>query len=70
MRRGPRLVLLLGGFLTLTAGSPGLRAPTSLAGGHVPPGFHDLMGFVTVVTTVAVGLLAGAALVPARGGQT
>ncbi|MER7910993.1 threonine/serine exporter family protein [Streptomyces sp. NPDC096068] len=64
--RPPRLVLLLGGFFTLTAGSLGLRALTSLAGGHVLHGFHDLMDFVTIVTTIAVGLIAGAALVPAR----
>ncbi|MER5960946.1 threonine/serine exporter family protein [Streptomyces sp. NPDC002057] len=64
--RPPRLVLFLGGFFTLTAGSLGLRALTSLAGGHVLHGFHDLMDFVTIVTTIAVGLLAGAALVPAR----
>ncbi|MFJ5827946.1 threonine/serine exporter ThrE family protein [Streptomyces sp. NPDC093089] len=65
--RPPRLVLLLGGFFTLTVGSLGLRALTSLAGGHVLHGFHDLMDFVTIVTTIAVGLLAGAALVPSRG---
>ncbi|MFB7355020.1 threonine/serine exporter family protein [Streptomyces gardneri] len=67
--RPPRLVLFLGGFFTLTVGSLGLRALTSLAGGHVLHGFHDLMDFVTIVTTIAVGLLAGAALVPARGLQ-
>ncbi|WP_052499683.1 threonine/serine exporter family protein [Streptomyces vietnamensis] len=65
--RPPRLVLFLGGFFTLTVGSLGLRALTSLAGGHVLHGFHDLMDFVTIVTTIAVGLLAGAALVPGRG---
>ncbi|WP_225801522.1 threonine/serine exporter family protein [Streptomyces sp. NK15101] len=65
--RPPRLVLFLGGFFTLTVGSLGLRAFTSLAGGHVLHGFRDLMDFVTIVTTIAVGLLAGAALVPARG---
>ncbi|MFC9702375.1 hypothetical protein ACFTWD_16895 [Streptomyces sp. NPDC056943] len=64
--RPPRLVLFLGGFFTLTVGSLGLRALTSLAGGHVLHGFHDLMDLVTIVTTIAVGLLAGAALVPAR----
>ncbi|MFJ5092858.1 threonine/serine exporter ThrE family protein [Streptomyces sp. NPDC088557] len=64
--RPPRLVLFLGGFFTLTAGSLGLRALTSLSGGHVLHGFHDLMDFVTVVMTIAVGLLAGAALVPSR----
>ncbi|MFE0771693.1 threonine/serine exporter family protein [Streptomyces sp. NPDC058861] len=64
--RPPRLVLFLGGFFTLTAGSLGLRALTSLAGGHVLHGFHDLMDFVTIVTTIAVGLIAGAALVPGR----
>ncbi|MFJ9430940.1 threonine/serine exporter ThrE family protein [Streptomyces sp. NPDC101490] len=64
--RPPRLVLFLGGFFTLTAGSLGLRALTSLSGGHVLHGFHDLMDFVTVVMTIAVGLLAGAALVPGR----
>ncbi|MFI2734898.1 threonine/serine exporter ThrE family protein [Streptomyces sp. NPDC018711] len=64
--RPPRLVLFLGGFFTLTVGSLGLRALTSLAGGHVLHGFHDLLDFLTVVTTIAVGLLAGAALVPAR----
>ncbi|WP_086830049.1 threonine/serine exporter family protein [Streptomyces sp. NRRL B-24572] len=68
--RPPRLVLFLGGFFTLTVGSLGLRALTSLAGGHVLHGFHDLMDFVTIVTTIAVGLLAGAALVPARGLRT
>ncbi|MEU6619418.1 threonine/serine exporter family protein [Streptomyces litmocidini] len=68
--RPPRLVLFLGGFFTLTVGSLGLRALTSLAGGHVLHGFHDLMDLVTIVTAIAVGLLAGAALVPARGDQT
>ncbi|MFF8380473.1 threonine/serine exporter ThrE family protein [Streptomyces sp. NPDC015661] len=67
--RPPRLVLFLGGFFTLTAGSLGLRALTSLAGGHVLHGFRDLMDFVTIVTTIAVGLLAGVALVPRRGHQ-
>ncbi|SED02767.1 threonine/serine exporter family protein [Streptomyces sp. TLI_105] len=67
--RPPRLVLFLGGFFTLTVGSLGLRALTSLVGGHILHGFHDLMDFVTIVTTIAVGLLAGAALVPARGDQ-
>ncbi|MFF0555627.1 threonine/serine exporter ThrE family protein [Streptomyces sp. NPDC004266] len=67
--RPPRLVLFLGGFFTLTVGSLGLRALTSLAGGHVLHGFHDLVDLVTIVTTIAVGLLAGAALVPARGDQ-
>ncbi|WP_261992500.1 threonine/serine exporter family protein, partial [Streptomyces sp. MS191] len=64
--RPPRLVLFLGGFFTLTVGSLGLRALTSLAGGHVLHGFHDLMDFLTIVTTIAVGLMAGAALLPAR----
>ncbi|MFF5283430.1 hypothetical protein [Streptomyces sp. NPDC013171] len=64
--RPPRLVLFLGGFFTLTVGSLGLRALTSLAGGHVLHGFRDLMDFVTIVTTIAVGLLVGAALVPGR----
>ncbi|MFC8455255.1 threonine/serine exporter family protein [Kitasatospora sp. NPDC057223] len=64
--RPPRLVLFLGGFFSLTVGSMGLRTLTSLAGGHVLHGFHDLMDFVTIVTTIAVGLLVGAALLPAR----
>ncbi len=64
--RPPRLVLFLGGFFTLTVGSMGLRALTSLAGGHVLHGFRDLMDFVAVVTTIAVGLLIGAALLPDR----
>ncbi|WP_426364728.1 hypothetical protein [Streptomyces sp. E-08] len=68
LRRWARGVgIVLGGFFTLTVGSLGLRALTSLAGGHVLHGFHDLMDFVTIVTTIAVGLLAGAALLPARG---
>ena len=64
--RPPRLLLFLGGFFTLTVGSMGLRALTSLAGGHVLHGFHDLMDFVTIVTTISVGLLVGATLLPAR----
>ncbi|MFJ3498166.1 threonine/serine exporter ThrE family protein [Streptomyces sp. NPDC086091] len=64
--RPPRLVLLLPGFFTLTVGSLGMRGLTTLAGGHVIDGFKDLMELVTIVTAIAVGMVAGAALARPR----
>ena len=61
-----RLVLLLPGFFTLTVGSLGMRGLTTLAGGHVIAGFTDLLKLVTIVTAIALGLMAGATLT-ARG---
>ncbi|WRZ91712.1 hypothetical protein OHB54_23120 [Streptomyces sp. NBC_01007] len=58
----PRLVLLLPGFFTLTVGSLGMRGLTTLAGGHVIEGFHDLLKLITIVTAIAVGLVFGATL--------
>ncbi|MFE7168357.1 hypothetical protein [Streptomyces sp. NPDC057616] len=60
--RPPRLILLLPGFLTLTVGSLGMGGLTTLAGGYVIEGFADLMKLVTIVTAIALGLVAGAAL--------
>ncbi len=62
----PRLILLLPGFFTLTVGSLGMRGLTDLAGGHPIAGFRDLTQLVTLVTTIAVGLLAGEVLAAAR----
>ncbi|MFJ8435767.1 threonine/serine exporter family protein [Kitasatospora sp. NPDC094019] len=65
----PRLLLLLPGFFTLTVGSLGMRGLTDLAGGHPIAGFRDLTQLVTLVTTIAVGLLAGEVLAAARRGE-
>lgn len=66
----PRLVLLLPGFFTLTVGSLGMQGLTTLAGGYVIEGFHDLLTFVTIVTAIAVGLVFGATLAqPAGAGR-
>ncbi|MFJ4792726.1 threonine/serine exporter family protein [Kitasatospora purpeofusca] len=65
----PRLILLLPGFFTLTVGSLGMRGLTDLAGGHAIAGFRDLTQLVTLVTTIAVGLLAGEVLAAARRGE-
>ncbi|MCF2527284.1 threonine/serine ThrE exporter family protein [Yinghuangia soli] len=62
--RPPRIVLVLAGFFTLTVGSLGLRGLTVLAGGHKIQGFQDLGELVTQVVVIALGLIAGAALVP------
>ncbi|GAA2314366.1 threonine/serine exporter family protein [Streptomyces kunmingensis] len=58
----PRPVLLLPGFFTLTVGSLGMRGLTTLAGGHVIAGFTDLLKLVSIVTAIALGLVAGAVL--------
>ncbi|MEV0187882.1 threonine/serine exporter family protein [Kitasatospora purpeofusca] len=65
----PRLILLLPGFFTLTVGSLGMRGLTDLAGGHPIAGFRDLTQLVTLLTTIAVGLLAGEVLAAARRGE-
>ncbi|MER6672138.1 hypothetical protein [Streptomyces sp. NPDC000983] len=39
-----------------------MRGLTTLAGGHVIEGFKDLLKLVTLVTTIAVGMVFGAAL--------
>jgi uncharacterized membrane protein YjjB (DUF3815 family) len=62
--RPPRLVMLLGGFFTLTVGSLGVRGLTTLAGHHLIAGFQDLGQMVTIVIAIALGLLAGAACSP------
>ncbi|GAA2995508.1 hypothetical protein GCM10020229_05060 [Kitasatospora albolonga] len=61
-RHPPRLVLLLPGFFTLTVGSLGMRGLTTLAGGYVIEGFQDLLKLVTIVVSIAVGMVLGAAL--------
>ncbi len=43
-----------------------MRGLTDLAGGHPIAGFRDLTQLVTLVTTIAVGLLAGEVLAAAR----
>ncbi|MCX4989616.1 MULTISPECIES: threonine/serine exporter family protein [unclassified Streptomyces] len=65
----PRLVLLLPGFFTLTVGSLGMRGLTTLAGGYVIEGFHDLLKLVTIVTAIAVGLVFGATLAQPAGAR-
>ncbi|MFC5666636.1 threonine/serine exporter family protein [Kitasatospora misakiensis] len=65
----PRLLLLLPGFFTLTVGSLGMRGLTDLAGGHPIAGFRDLTEMVTLVTAIAVGLLAGAVVANAGRGD-
>nr|WP_240982595.1 threonine/serine exporter family protein [Streptomyces sp. S3(2020)] len=65
--RPPRLVLLLPGFFTLTVGSLGMRGLTTLAGGYVIEGFHDLLQLVTVVTAISVGMVVGAVVMGPTG---
>ncbi|MFJ9610653.1 threonine/serine exporter ThrE family protein [Kitasatospora sp. NPDC101176] len=66
----PRLVLALPGFFTLTVGSLGLRGLTDLAGGHPIEGFRDITKLVTILTVIAVGLLAGAVIAELPSGRS
>jgi uncharacterized membrane protein YjjB (DUF3815 family) len=62
----PAYVLYLGAFYVLTPGSHGLRGIASWIGGNPIQGVTSLSSMIGLLIAIALGMLVGAAAVPAR----
>ncbi len=63
--RPPRIVLIIGGFFTLTVGALALRGLTTIDGGNQIQGLNDLRDSIIQTGAITLGLIVGAFAVAA-----